>query len=72
MGLGNYSEFDYYELNRAPLRQRLEWSLADLRATIEEEKFQSWKWILKPSVTNKGVRDRLELVCTLASKYSFI
>jgi hypothetical protein len=38
-----------------PLRQRLEWCLDDIRAEIFDPKHADWEWIMKPSVTNKGV-----------------
>lgn len=39
---------------QSTLRQRLEWSLADIQQDIESPERRDWIWILKPSVTNKG------------------
>eukprot|EP01035_Chromulina_nebulosa_P032703 gene32703-43710_t len=49
-----FSGLDCPDLMRAPLRQKLEWSLSDVRDTVEDAAHADWKWIIKPSVTNKG------------------
>ena len=49
-----FSGFDCPDLMRAPLRQKLEWSLSDVRDIVEDTAHSDWKWIIKPSVTNKG------------------
>jgi hypothetical protein len=54
LGCGVLAVFDH-ALKAAPLRQRLEWCLNDLKDTVEEPNHEGWKWILKPSVTNKGL-----------------
>ncbi len=70
MGGGMMASFDVPELQQAPLRQRLDWSLSEVKAlfvpdidTITGEVMHLTEhtksndgtlWILKPSVTNKG------------------
>jgi len=39
---------------QAPLRERLELCLDDVKEAVEDVRRQAWRWILKPSVTNKG------------------
>jgi hypothetical protein len=54
-GGGTFASFDTSSTLQAPLRQRLEWCLDHAKEVIESENCMNWKWILKPSVTNKGV-----------------
>lgn len=55
-GRGTFASFDDHSITQAPLRQRLDWCLTDARTTVvEDEKFKNATWILKPSVTNKGM-----------------
>jgi len=39
---------------QAPLRERLELCLDDVREAVQDGQRAAWRWILKPSVTNKG------------------
>ena len=55
-GRGTFASFDDHGITQAPLRQRLDWCLTDARFTvIEDEQYKDAMWILKPSVTNKGM-----------------
>jgi hypothetical protein len=70
MGGGIMANFDMLELQQAPLRQRLDWSLTEAKAlfvpdidtatgevmhlTEYTKSGNDTLWILKPSVTNKG------------------
>jgi hypothetical protein len=54
-GRGTFASFDDHSITKAPLRQRLDWCLVDARATMEDESHAGKTWILKPSVTNKGM-----------------
>jgi len=55
-GRGTFASFDDPSITQAPLRQRLDWCLGDARETVtEDERYQGATWILKPSVTNKGM-----------------
>jgi len=55
-GRGTFASFDDHSITQAPLRQRLDWCLVDARTTVvEDEKYKNATWILKPSVTNKGM-----------------
>lgn len=53
-GRGTFASFDSSSAIRMPLRQRLEWCLEDVKDAVDHIDRQSWHWILKPSVTNKG------------------
>lgn len=46
---------DFLDTMQIPLRQRLEWCLDDVKDALFASDRSSWDWILKPSVTNKGV-----------------
>lgn len=54
-GRGTFASFDDHGITKAPLRQRLDWCLVDAKATVEDEQYKGATWILKPSVTNKGM-----------------
>lgn len=63
IGGGLQADFDLPGMKRAPLRQRLDWTLADVRHEMEtfvehqrtsKSAEQPQMWILKPSVANKG------------------
>lgn len=55
-GRGTYASFEDHSITQAPLRQRLDWCLVDARMTVvEDERYKDAMWILKPSVTNKGM-----------------
>lgn len=55
-GRGTFASFDDHGITQAPLRQRLDWCLVDARTTVvEDELHKDAMWILKPSVTNKGM-----------------
>jgi tubulin--tyrosine ligase len=54
-GRGTFASFEDHGITKAPLRQRLDWCLVDAKATVEEECHHGQTWILKPSVTNKGM-----------------
>ena len=53
-GQGMVANFSSGTTMQAPLRQRLEWCLEDIREELKQDKYQDWTWILKSSVTNKG------------------
>ena len=52
-GNGTFANFDTNMIMDVALRQRLEWSLEDVKLCMEDSHCDHW--ILKPSVTNKGV-----------------
>ena len=52
-GGGTFANFDMNTL-QAPLRERLKWCLEDVREAVQAPERSTWRWILKPSVTNKG------------------
>lgn len=52
-GMGAVASFNDHSICAAPLRQRLDWCLAEQKESIEAD-LQRHSWILKPSVTNKG------------------
>ena len=52
-GNGTFANFDTNMIMDVALRQRLEWSLEDVKLCMEDSHYDHW--ILKPSVTNKGV-----------------
>jgi tubulin---tyrosine ligase len=58
LGGGFFASFDNSSggsfFMQSSLRQRLEWSLADIQEEVTMEGREGWIWILKPSVTNKG------------------
>lgn len=54
-GRGTFASFEDHGITKAPLRQRLDWCLVDAKSTMEEDIHQGKTWILKPSVTNKGM-----------------
>ena len=55
-GRGTFASFEDPGITNAPLRQRLDWCLVDAKSTMEEDEMHTGKtWILKPSVTNKGM-----------------
>ena len=58
-GGGTFASFDLGPSSSSgtmPLRQRLEWCLEDVRSEVcDAPERADWLWILKPSVTNKGV-----------------
>lgn len=53
-GGGTFASFDTSTVLHAPLRQRLEWCLEDMKEEVERPDRSGFLWILKPSVTNKG------------------
>lgn len=55
VGFGTFAVFDSLLLLHTSLRQKLEWCLVDVKQIVEDEKYSSWVWILKPSIANKGV-----------------
>jgi hypothetical protein len=57
-GGGTFASFNTSTVLNAPLRQRLDWCLDDVREIFNDEKRQSWSWILKSSVTNKGAASK--------------
>ena len=54
-GGGIFATFDALEVIQIPLRQKLEWCLEDVKAEVTKTERHEWCWILKPSVTNKGI-----------------
>ena len=52
-GNGTFANFDTNMVMDVALRQRLEWCLEDVKLSMEDNYCDHW--ILKPSVTNKGV-----------------
>ena len=52
-GGGTFANFDTNTL-QTDFRTRLSWCLDDLQDTVATRSEQGWRWILKPSVTNKG------------------
>jgi tubulin---tyrosine ligase len=54
-GRGTFASFEDQSLSRAPLRQKLDWCLTYARSIVEEDSNKDVMWILKPSVTNKGI-----------------
>jgi Tubulin-tyrosine ligase family len=52
-GNGTFANFDTNMIMDVALRQRLEWCLEDVKLSMEDNHCDHW--ILKPSVTNKGV-----------------
>lgn len=54
-GRGTFASFDSFSVSNAPLRRRLDWCLADIKETLQDDDKKGWVWILKPSVTNKGM-----------------
>lgn len=52
-GNGTFANFDTNMVMDVALRQRLEWCLEDVKLSMEDNHCDHW--ILKPSVTNKGV-----------------
>lgn len=54
-GVGAFATFDNMCFQQQSLRDRLEFCLDYLKETLEEEEKKDWTWILKPSVTNKGL-----------------
>ena len=51
-----HAVFDSLEIANAPLRKKLDWCLNDARMYVEEDpQYRDYTWILKPSVTNKGI-----------------
>lgn len=55
LGGGFMTDFNLPDVQRAPLRQRLDWILNDVKETFEDKQQNSSPlWILKPSVANKG------------------
>ena len=51
-GGGTFASFNSATVLHAPLRQRLEWCLEDMKEEVDKR--SEFLWILKPSVTNKG------------------
>lgn len=54
LGGGLMTDFNLPDVQRAPLCQRLDWILNDVKETFEDKQAESPLWILKPSVANKG------------------
>lgn len=48
------ASFDMGLMPELPLRERLELCLDDVKEAVCDPQRASWRWILKPSVTNKG------------------
>lgn len=58
LGGGRFAAFDCGQsaaLMSTPLRLRLAWCLEEAQSEVEHPDRADWLWILKPSVTNKGV-----------------
>ena len=53
------ASFDSSTMINVPFRQRLDWCLDDVKAEFEADERVGWHWILKPSVTNKGLDSKL-------------
>jgi len=54
-GGGTFASFDSSTMLQTPLRKRLEWCLEDVKEIVNSIDKEKWCWILKPSVTNKGM-----------------
>lgn len=54
-GGGTFASFDTSTSMQTPLRNRLEWCLEDVKDCMQSSCRSDWLWILKPSVTNKGI-----------------
>ncbi len=55
-GGGTFASFDSSTMLQTPLRKRLEWCLEDVKEiVVNSVNKEKWHWILKPSVTNKGM-----------------
>ncbi len=54
MSLDGFGKGAVFEVNDLPLRIRLDVCLYDAKSVVESYEKISWRWILKPSVTNKG------------------
>lgn len=54
-GGGTFCSFDSTLIADTPLRTKLEFVLEDVRELVHAPERKGWVWILKPSVTNKGV-----------------
>lgn len=52
---GVVASFDASQFSGMSLRQRIEWSLDDVHEHFHQIGREDWIWILKPSVTNKGL-----------------
>jgi len=52
---GTFASFNTNMVLRSPLRERLQFCLEDNKCVVESENHSNWTWILKPSVTNKGL-----------------
>ena len=52
-GGGTFANFNTTQIISTSLRKRLEFCLQEVHELVEERK--DWLWILKPSVTNKGM-----------------
>lgn len=57
-GPGVIASFGDSNLMQLPLRQRLDMTLDDLKYEFELDGREGWHWILKPSVTNKGLNSK--------------
>lgn len=56
LNFGNqFASFNTSTVLQASLRKRLEFCLEDLKDVIQHPNHTDWTWILKPSVTNKGL-----------------
>jgi tubulin---tyrosine ligase len=53
-GFGAIATFNAMQVNKST-RQRLEFCLHEVKDSICSEDYDGWTWILKPSVTNKGM-----------------
>jgi tubulin--tyrosine ligase len=76
-GRGTYAVFDSPSVLHVPLRQKLDWCLYEAKEMVEAAAAQKdCCWILKPSVTNKGmdiaVARTWEDICTKLEECSDI
>lgn len=54
-GVGAFATFDNVCFQQQSLRDRLRFCLDYLQEILDDEERKDWTWILKPSVTNKGL-----------------
>jgi hypothetical protein len=56
LNFGNtFASFNTASVLQTCLRKRLEFCLEDIKDIVESPSHVGWTWILKPSVTNKGI-----------------
>ena len=54
MSLDTFGKGAIFDVNDLNFRDRLDVCLYEAKSVVEDETRASWRWILKPSVTNKG------------------